>query len=183
LGYEVALSKAWDSFKQEVSDARYEVRFLSRTYNIDLDKREVFSASCNVPSKDYISIIVLHYLAKSLKGLLPLQNEWVSFKELPGGEGYYPTFKKRVIDVIKEKYGDSPERLAGLVERFKAKRTEVADVSVALEPLEGVPLLITLWRGDDEFGPEANVLFDKSITDIFETEDIVVLAEIVAHSI
>jgi len=34
-----------------------------------------------------------------------------------------------------------------------------------------------MQRGDEEFGPEANILFDKSITDIFCTEDIVVLSE------
>ena len=34
-----------------------------------------------------------------------------------------------------------------------------------------------------DVGPEINVLFDKSISDIFCTEDVVVLAEIVAYNI
>jgi hypothetical protein len=40
-----------------------------------------------------------------------------------------------------------------------------------------------LWRGDEEFGPEANLLFDRSITEIFCTEDVVITAEIVASTI
>ena len=48
---------------------------------------------------------------------------------------------------------------------------------------ENVPFLITLQKGDDEFGPEANVLFDKSIKDLFVSEDVAVLAEFVVSNI
>ena len=44
-------------------------------------------------------------------------------------------------------------------------------------------MLITIWKADDEFGPDANILFDKNITKIFCIEDTVVLTEIVAHTI
>ena len=45
-----------------------------------------------------------------------------------------------------------------------------------------VPLFITLWKGDDEFGPETNVLFDRSIIDIFPTANITVLSETLVHT-
>lgn len=60
---------------------------------------------------------------------------------------------------------------------------EQGDIGIVLEAFQGVPALITLWRGDEEFGPEVNMLFDKSITQIFCTEDIVVLAGIIASQI
>ncbi|MBL7156631.1 MAG: DUF3786 domain-containing protein [Candidatus Omnitrophica bacterium] len=183
MGYEQALSKSWKDLKKVSDKKNHTVKFLSTNYMIDLEKQKVLSVPSGIPAKDYTSIIAMHYLTKHLEGLRPVSGDWISFKELAGGEGYYPTFKKRVIDVIKEKYGDFPEKLAKLVERFKAKAVQMADISVILEPLEKVPILITMWRGDDEFGPEANVLFDKNIADIFETEDIVVLSEIVAYSI
>ena len=64
-------------------------------YTIDLDKRTILSDSCNVPAKEYVAIILLHYLARKtlLKGLPPPTGEWIDFKELDGGEGYYPAFK------------------------------------------------------------------------------------------
>jgi len=49
-----------------------------------------------------------------------------------------------------------------------------------VDVFKGVPVLVELWAGDDEFGPEANMLFDKSIRDIFCIEDIVVLGGFVA---
>jgi hypothetical protein len=48
---------------------------------------------------------------------------------------------------------------------------------------EAVPILIELWEADEEFGPEANILFNKTITKIFCVEDIVVLAEVVARTV
>jgi len=115
--------------------------------------------------------------------LPPITGEWISFKQLPGGQGYYPVFKKRVIDPIIRKYGASPEALFELTGRVKAKKAQLADVSVVVDVFDSVPTLITLSRADEEFGPEANILFDKSVKDIFCTEDVVILAEFVVYSI
>lgn len=183
MAYEEALQTAWSKLEGLAEKRSHSVRFLNDNYSVDPEKRSVLSLSCNVPAKTYLSILILHYLIRALKGLPAVENKWISFKELPGGAGYYPTFKKRVIDTITGKYGSRPDCLFELTGRFKAKKARLADASVILETFDSVPVLITFWRGDDEFGPEANVLFDKGIRDIFCTEDIVVLAEFIAHSI
>ena len=183
MSYEIALNKAWEDVGTYPKDKKYAVSFLGDNYDVDLDKKEVFSLSCNVPAKTYVAILVLHYLKKTIESTLDTQGEWISFKELPGGEGYYPSFKKRVINKILQKYAKNPEALLDINERFKTKTDDTADASIVLYVFEKVPVMITLWKGDDEFGPEANVLFDKSIKDIFCTEDIVVMSEFVAHSI
>jgi hypothetical protein len=47
---------------------------------------------------------------------------------------------------------------------------------VRLEALPRVPLAAILWRGDDEFPPTGNLLFDASVTHYLPAEDMVVLA-------
>ena len=183
MGYEQALLKSWEGLAKISDKSKYEVRFLSDTYEIDLGKRVVFSVSCKESAKDYTSIITIHYLIRRLEGLAPIRGEWISFKELPGGEAYYPVFKKRVIDVISQKYGKNPEALFELIKRFGGRKENTGDASVVMNVFDNVPMLVTIWKGDDEFTPEANLLFDKSIMDIFGTEDIVVLSEILAHNI
>jgi hypothetical protein len=183
MGYNAALSKAWSALGNLAKDKSLSVRFLSDEYTVDLENKRVLSVSCNTPAKDYISILILHYLKQKSKELPSLNGEWVSFKQLEGGQGYYPAFKKRVIEPILIKYGSKTEALLELIERFKAKSIQLADTSVVLDVFDRVPVLITLWRGDEEFGPEANVFFDKSIKDIFCTEDIVIIAEFVAHHV
>ena len=183
MEYQDALSKAWHELSELNFDKKCSVHFLSDTYDIEPEKKTIFSVSCNIPAKATTGILLLHFLIKKIHGMPPANGEWISFKELTGGEGYYPTFKKRVLDVIRKKYGENPEAIFGLEERFRAKREETGDASVVFNAFEGVPVLVTLWRGDDEFGPECNLLFDKSVARIFCTEDIVVLSEIVAHNI
>lgn len=183
MPYDTALSKAWEELGGLVQKNEAAISFLADNYSINIEKRQVFSLACNVPAKDHLTIILLHYFIQSLKGLPALTGEWISFQELPGSIGYYPTFKKRVIERILRKYGKNPDGLLELVERFGAKRTQLADVSIAMEAFENIPLLINMWKGDSEFGPEANIHFDRNIAKIFCTEDIVVLSEIVAGQI
>ncbi len=183
MEYTAAFSRAWSELAQISQEKKHFLRFLSDDYDIDLEQKRILSLSCNAPAKAHYSILILHYLIQSLKGLPPVKGEWISFKQLAGGQGYYPAFKKRVIDTIMRKYSANPESLYKLSERFPVRVAEIADISIVLQAFEALPILITFWRGDEEFGPQANVLFDKNISTILCTEDVVVLAEIVAHSI
>ncbi|PIQ89289.1 MAG: hypothetical protein COV72_03870 [Candidatus Omnitrophica bacterium CG11_big_fil_rev_8_21_14_0_20_42_13] len=183
MPYDTAIEKSWQELEKLSGETNFSVYFMNDEYTVDTKAREILSLSCNVRTKDYLTILLLHYLARSIKGLAKISEEWISFKLLPGGDGYYPTFKKRVIDKILRKYGQHPEALLELIERFNAKRTQIADISVVIEAFKGVPVLLTAWKGDDEFSPEINVHFDKSICDIFCTEDIVVMSEAIAGRI
>ncbi|MDD5136170.1 MAG: DUF3786 domain-containing protein [Candidatus Omnitrophica bacterium] len=186
MGYQQAVEKAWSAFLNlSPDDKPVTTKFLSDAYTIDPKARAVLSGPLDAPAKDHIAIILLHYLAAKLrsKTLPPLTGEWVDFNELEGGEGYYPAFKKRTIDRILKKYGHLPDSIKDTLGRFSGAIADKGDVGIVIYPLDGVPILITLSKADEEFGPDANILFDKNISNIFCTEDIVVLTEIVAHTI
>lgn len=183
MSYDIALNKAWDDLGSFKPKHNLSVKFLADEYTLDLESRRVLSLSCNVAAKDFTAILILHYLARKLEGLPELTNEWQSFKELSGIEGYYPAFRERSIEPILRKYGNKPEALLDVLDRLPAKRVDQGDIGIVVEAFEGVPALIELWRKDEEFAPEANILFDKSISRIFCTEDIVVLAGLVAASL
>ncbi|HUW23479.1 MAG TPA: DUF3786 domain-containing protein [bacterium] len=184
MGYEVAISKAWAELENISQKKNHIVRFLDDEYNIDLEKKSILSLSTNVPPKTHISILLLHYLSRKLKGLPNPTGEWISFKQLDGGQFYYSVFRKRVLEPIIKKYGDNPQGLISeLTKRFKGKEVKQADASVVFDVFDGIPLFIKLWRGDEEFGAEANLLFDRSISEIFCTEDAVITAEVVASTI
>lgn len=183
MGYDAALEKAWQGIDKASVEKNLTQDFLADAYSIDIANRRVLSISCNAAAKTFTTIILLHYLVKKCAGLPALQNEWISFQDIPESIGYYPVFKARVLRPLARKYGVHPEALVENAKRFGAQTATQGDVGVVIHAFQGVPLLITLWRADDEFGPEANVLFDKSITSIFCVEDIVVLAEIVARAL
>lgn len=185
MTYGPALEKAWTALSGLTGEKRLSVRFLADEYEIDPIKRTILSVSCNVPTKDYLTIILLHYLIKTLgpEGLPAPAGKWIDFRELEGGQGYYPAFKKRTIDVVLHKYGSSPDALLNINERFSARKVQAGDVGVVIEPFKNVLILITLNRADEEFGPDANILLDETAARTFCTEDIVVLTEIVVHAL
>lgn len=183
MSYDVALSKAWAELEKTTQEKDHRVCFFADEYSVNIKSRRILSLSCNVASGDYLSILILHYLIRSLKGLPAIEQEWISFRQLSGGLGYYPTFKKRVIERILRKYGANPQALLQTTERLKAKKVQLADASIILEVFERVPVLITVWRQDEELDSCANIHFDRSIKGIFCTEDIVVMSEFVASNI
>ena len=183
MSYALALGKAWTDLEKESQTKKYAVNFLGDEYSVDIEKRSILSLSCNAPSKEFLSVLILHYLEKKLKGLPDLSKEWISFQDIPESLGYYPVFKKRAIEPILRKYGAKPVAMLEKWTLLNAKKVEYGDVGIIIEAFEKVPLLITFYLADQEFAPDANVLFDKSILKIFCTEDIAVLAEFVARAL
>lgn len=185
MGYQQALDKAWQNIMSLTAEKQLSAAFLSDTYDIDTQNKTILSRSCNVPAKDNIAIIILHYLVQKLtfKAIPEASGQWIDFKELEGGEGYYPAFKKRTIDRVLHKYGASCESLLKVEERMPAKPGSFGDVSMVVYPFPETGILITMSKADEEFGPSANILFDSNISKTFCTEDIVVLTEIVVHQL
>jgi hypothetical protein len=186
MSYQQALEKAWNAVSGLSHDSNTAaVKLLADTYTIDLKARAIFSDSCNVPAKEYVSILLLHYLkrTKEAGNLPPLTGEWIDFNEIEGGEGYYAAFRKRTIDRILKKYGSEPVAIKRTLDRLPGELSDKGDVSIIIHPFNEIAILITLSKADDEFGPDANILFDKNISGIFCTEDIVVLTEMVVHSL
>jgi hypothetical protein len=180
MSYEAALSKAWEGIEGLSGQKKFSLKFFSDEYSVDATERRIISLSCNIPAKDFVSILLLHYLEQKLKGLPALNGEWISFKELSSGDAYYPAFRKRAIEPVLRKHGNNPAGMLVNLDKANARKIDQADAAVIVEAFSGVPVMVEIWKGDDEFKAEANILFDRSIAKIFCTEDVAVLGGFVA---
>ena len=176
MGYAAALTKAWEELSGLSAAGTRKVRFFSDVYVIDFSGGKVSLLPSGAAAKDFTAVLILHYAIQEIKGLTPLVNEWISFKELSGGEAYYPAFRKRAIDPIIGKYGDDPSGLYSNLAKLKGKKTVGADSGMVMEAFKGVPVMVLVWKADVEFSAEANLLFDRSVSGILSTEDTAVLA-------
>lgn len=183
MGYQVALNKAWNEIKKRSQEEKFRVKLLADEYEVNTFSRKVFSLSCNIAIKEFLSILILHYLLKKIQGLPVPSQDWISFKQIPGGLGYYPAFRKRSLEPIIDKYGKHPDQLASCLERLPGKKIQYGDCGVILDIFESISFLITVFGADEEFSAEANMFFDRAITEVFCTEDIAVLASYVAGQI
>ena len=128
-------------------------------------------------------ILYLHYLcgAWSSKGA-KATGEWISFQEIPDGRFYMDAFQRRAKNPMVMTFGEKPDLLLKVAtELYGAVPFNQGDVSVVMAALPLVPIALILWKGDEEFPPEGNVLFDRSIIGVLSAEDIAWLSGMVVY--
>jgi hypothetical protein len=151
------------------------VEFLSQPYQVTLPDVNVsrVGAEAEVPASD--KILILHYLTLA-KGV-PLSGRLIAFQELPEGASYQRTFAKRSIEPLVKYFSPEPERLLELAKRLGGQRVDYGDAAVKINVFKFVPVTLVLWRGDEEFPPRGNILFDATISEYLSTYDITVLCD------
>ena len=128
-------------------------------------------------------ILLLHYLygAWVLKGPT-VKGEWISFQEVPDGKFYLDAFHRRAKNPLVQTFGEKPELLEKLAkESYQAVPSDQGDISVVVRALPLVPVVLIIWAGDDEFAPEGNILFDRSIIEIISAEDMAWLSGMIVY--
>ena len=104
----------------------------------------------------------------------------ITYKELPEGVNYFPTFYKRAIKPLVTHFGNEPQKLLNCAIILGGYEANYGDVAVTIDAFSRVPITLVLWKGDDELTPEGNIIFDSNISDYLSTEDINVLCETIA---
>ena len=128
-------------------------------------------------------VLYLHYLygAWSSSGARAM-GEWISFQEIPDGRFYMDAFQRRAKNPMVMTFGGRPDVLRHVAaELYRAVPFDQGDVSVVVQALPLVPIALILWKGDEEFPPEGNVLFDRSVIGILSAEDIAWLSGMVVY--
>jgi len=188
LAYQLAceqLAKIDDIEQQcRKSDAQYRVtdsqkeiiiQYLNQSYLITLPdiKISLVDSADEIPIRD--KLLILHYFITA-KGTL-LANKLITFRELPEGSVYSPTFSQRTIKPLVDHFGQEPCLLVDAAEKLGGHKADYGDTAVTINAFSRVPITIILWRGDDELAPQGSVVFDATISDYLPTEDITVLCE------
>lgn len=154
------------------------LQYLNRAYKIILPKVSIslVDSQEEVPLRN--KVLILHYFTQA-KGTL-IANKMISFKELPEGVNYFPSFAKRTIKPLLGHFGQEPHRLVDAAIKLGGHKVEYGNVAVTIDAFSYVPVTLILWRGDDEFAPSGSIILDTTISDYLSTEDITVLCEIIA---
>ena len=128
--------------------------------------------SCeNINLKD--KILILHYLITA-KGT-PTTGKLIGFRQVPGGLFEHASFSREVLTPLLDHFGKEPERLVEAAANLGGCKVGYGDVAVSIKAFPNVSVVIVLWRGDDEFAPNASMLFDSTVADYLSTEDMSVL--------
>jgi hypothetical protein len=154
---------------------RIELSFLGEAHVVSLPDFEICRSGGQEDVPMWNKILILHYL-KTASGA-PLAGKQVTFRQLPGGSIYYSTFVKRAQEPLVTYFGADPHLLEKVGTELGGSTAQYGDLAISLLAFPFVPLVFVLWRGDEEFAPGGNILFDASITDYLSTEDVAVLCQ------
>ena len=154
------------------------INHLNRSYSIGFPNGVVSLLGSEDPIPIRDKILILHYLIRA-KGT-PLSGKTITYKELHDGINYYPTFFKRAISPIVNNFGKEPQRLVDVSQNFSGRLADYGDLAVTIDAFPYVPITIVLWKGDEEFPADGNLLFDSTIQDYLPIEDITILSEVIA---
>jgi hypothetical protein len=154
------------------------ITHLNRSYRISIPGGEVSLVNSDeaVPLRD--KILILHYFTRAAG--TPLSGKIITYKELQEGINYYPTFFKRAIEPVVNRFKDETPQLLEAAVTLGGHKSDYGDFAVTIDAFPNVPLTVVLWRGDKEFPPDGNIMFDSTIPDYLPTEDITILCEMIA---
>ena len=163
---------------QYVDSQKVIVDYLNQSYLIRLADAEVTLANGEdiLPVRE--KILILHYFLQA-KGT-PLSHKQVTYKELKEGINYFPIFYQRAIKPLVTFFGNKPRRLVDVAATLGGQETNYGDAAVTIHAFSRVPVTLILWKGDEEFAPEGNIMFDSTVSDYLTNDDIHALCEIIA---
>ena len=149
--------------------------FLNRLCQIKFPDIEVTYQESDEEVPLWSKILILHYLVKS-EGL-PLTGKWISFKQVPSGSIYYPAYVKRSQKPLCDFFSERLDLLERAALTLGGEKTDYGDKAVTIPALPKVPVVLVFWSGDEEFKPEAHILFDSTVSSYLSTEDVAVLSQ------
>ncbi len=149
-------------------------RMLGRTVAFRPPAFEGWDLMRDAPLHPADRLLVLHYLQHDL----PLRptGRWLTFRHFPGGQFYWGPFQTRSVKPLIHEIGNDLERLVERLRPLDCHPLKVGDCGVRVRLFGNVDLALVYNRGDEEFGPTVDILFDASLKRVFPAEDAAALA-------
>ena len=108
---------------------------------------------------------------------------WMTFREMPWGELYIKPYTGRVLTRAAFTFGTRITAFRAACEKMGAIPVKHGDAGFQFDFIGGYRIQILVWEGDDEFPPNAQVLYSDNFADGFAAEDRVVAGDILVSTI
>ena len=151
----------------------------SPTDDGDSSKSEISQNDRNVPLP--VQTFLLRWLLEGKNE--PWRGNWKTFREMPWGELYIKPYTGRVLTRAAFTFGFKLEKFKAACEKMGAVAVKHGDAGYQLQLLPGFWMQIMVWEGDDEFPPNAQVLYTDNFEEGFAPEDRVVAGDILITAI
>ena len=158
-----------EAFTLRLVNAEYRITW--PRYTITADREDAFALK-SLPGQTFL----LRWLLEGKQ--VPARGQFKTFREMPWGELYIQPFTGRCLTRAAFTFGTRVDKFAAAMEKLGAKKLDHGDAGYELELLPGFVMQLIVWEGDDEFPPNAQLLYSDNFAEAFAAEDRVVSGDI-----
>ena len=124
---------------------------------------------------------LLRYLLESRE--VADQGQWKTFREMPWGEMYIKPYTGRVLTRAAFTFGTRLQAFQAAAEKLGAVPVPHGDAGFQFDLIGPYRMQILVWEGDEEFPPNAQVIYSDNFAEGFAAEDRVVAGDILISTI
>ena len=128
-----------------------------------------------------VQTFLLRYLQESKD--VSWAGTWKTFREMPWGEMYIKPYTGRVLTRAAFTFGFKLDAFRAAAEKMGAEAVKHGDAGYRFDLIGGYQMQILMWAGDEEFPPNAQVLYSDNFAEGFAAEDRVVAGDILISTI
>ena len=161
--------------------AAFTVKLLGREFRITHPEYAITACDGGPIPPLPTQTFLLRYLLESRD--VAWSGQWKTFREMPWGEMYIKPYTGRVLTRAAFTFGTRLAAFRAAAEKMGAEPVSHADAGYRFELIGGYQMQILVWEGDEEFPPNAQVLYSDNFADGFAAEDRVVAGDILISTI
>ena len=128
-----------------------------------------------------VQTFLLRYLLESKN--VSWGGTWKTFREMPWGEMYIKPYTGRVLTRAAFTFGFRLAAFRAAAEKMGATALPHGDAGYEFSLIGPYKMQILVWEGDDEFPPNAQVIYSDNFAQGFAAEDRVVAGDILISTI
>ncbi len=114
---------------------------------------------------------------------MPASQEFKTFREMPWGELYIKPFTGRVLTRAAYAFGTRTQKFRKAAEALGGLPLRHGDAAYEFDFLDNYRLRLIVWEGDEEFPPNAQLLYSANFAEGFAAEDRVVAGDLLISSL
>ena len=155
----------------------FQLTLLGKTYTIPHPVGADAQFAATLPVQTFLLRYLLEAKTVSWAG------QWKTFREMPWGELYIKPYTGRVLTRAAFTFGTRVEKFRAACEKLGAAPLKHGDAGFEFDFIGGYKMQILVWGPDDEFPPNAQVLYSDNFAEGFAAEDRVVAGDILISHI
>ncbi len=164
---ETDLEEAARRIGARFADNKLTIKIFGKAFSVD--------TKGNLSSEVHINAyMVVPALAYILNGAgTPPKGEWITFRELKGGQPRYAHFQQRCEKPLKRVADTYTGLFSDMLDIFDGKKINShigSDISIVLYPLPNFPLMICYWEPEDGLESSLHIYFDAASDENLDIE-------------